>query len=322
MWRCINLAVGSALLAATAFAASPEPYPVKPIKLVVPFGTGSASDSRARLTAQYMAKTLGQPVIVDNQPGAQGLIGAGVVARSAPDGYTILIGGVTINAANASLFKKLPYDMKNDFEPISKLGTAPLVLVVGSTSRFTSVQSIISDAKSNPGALSFASGAASSRVAGEMFRAMTGGLDLIHVPYKGNGQSLIDIIAGRVDMSFIDLSTVLTHIQDGKLKPLAVTSKQRSRFLPDVPTMIEAGVIGYELTGWSALYAPAKTPAAIVAKLNEAIVKASEDPQFVETILKNGGDSEVSSPSELAAFTAAEAQKWSAAIRAAGIEPD
>jgi tripartite-type tricarboxylate transporter receptor subunit TctC len=321
MWRCIKLAVG-ALLTATAFAASAETYPSKPIKLVVPFGTGSSSDFRGRITAQYMAKTLGQPVIVDNQPGAQGIIGAGMVARSAPDGYTLLLGGVTINAANASLFKKLPYDMKNDFEPISRLGTSPMVLVVAQTSRFNSVQSIISDAKANPGALSFASGAASSRVAGEMFKTMAGGLEMIHVPYKGNGQSLGDIIAGRVDMSFIDLSTVLNQIQDGKLKALAVSSKQRSPFLKDVPTLIETGLIGYELTGWSAMYAPARTPAAIIAKLNEAIVKASEDPQFVATLLKQGARSEFSSPSELAAFTAAEAQKWSAAIRAAGIQPE
>jgi tripartite-type tricarboxylate transporter receptor subunit TctC len=322
MWRCLSLALSSVLLAAGAFAASPENYPTKPIKLIVPFGAGSGSDFRGRITAEYMAKSLGQPIIVDNQPGAQGLLGAGAAARSAPDGYTLLLGGVTINAANARLFKKLPYDMKNDFEPISKLGSAPFVLVVGPASPFHSVQDVISSAKSTPGTLSFASGSAASRVAAEMFRTMTGQLDLIYIPYKGNANSLVDIIAGRVNMSFVDLTTALPNIQDGQLRPLAVTSKERSRFLTTVPTMIEAGVAGYELTGWSAMYAPARTPPAIIAKLNQAIVRAFDDSQFQQALLKSGAEAEVSSPSELATFTLSEVVKWSTAIRAAKIEPD
>lgn len=298
-------------------------YPNKPVKLIVPFAAGSGSDFLARLVAQHMSGPLGQPVVVENVPGAQGVLGAGNAARALPDGYTLLLGGVSINAANESFFKKLPYDMKKSFDPVSKLGGAPLVLVVANSATAGSTSELIAKVRARPGTFSFASGSASSRVAGEMFKARAGGMDAIHVPYKGSAQALIDLMAGQVNFMIVDLNTCLPHIHSGKLKALAVTGAQRTAFLPDVPTMAEAGVADYELTGWSALYAPAGTPKAVIEKLNSSIRAAAASPDYEASLRKNGfGPAEASSPAELGMFTQTETAKWSASIKAAGILPE
>jgi len=320
MNRLVPATLLAALLVAPSLSSAQGDYPSKPIRFVVPFAAGSTSDLLARVVGQNVATTLGQPLIVENVAGAGGAIGAQQVARATPDGYTILLGGVSINAANQFLYKKLSYNMKEDFAPISKLGTAALAFLVQPTDPAKTVSEFIVEVKAQPGKLSFASGSASSRVAGEMFKAQAGGLDLVHVPYKGSSQALVDLMGGQVSMAIVDLGTAMPHIQSGKLKALAVTSAVRVPFLPNISTMIEAGLPNYELTGWSAVYAPAKTPKPLLDRLSSAFIKSMNDKDVIAQLQRVGMQANASTPDELGTFTLSETKKWSAAIGAAGIE--
>jgi tripartite-type tricarboxylate transporter receptor subunit TctC len=309
------------LPAGTQHVLAQDSYPSRVIKFVVPFAAGSATDTLARVLGQHMTASLGQGVVVDNMPGASGFLAAQNVARAEPDGYTVLITSSTTHAANQNLFKKLPYDPIGSFEPVTKLGTITLALVVNPSVPASSAQELIAYAKANPEALTFGSGSSSSRIAGEMLKTLAG-IDMVNVPYKSNPQAVTDLLGGQISLVFADISTTLPQAKAGKVKALAVSSPQRTPLAPDLPTMAEAGVPGYDLTAWFAAFVPAGTPKPIVDKLNTAFKAALADPKTTETLLGAGIEPTSSTPDELKAFVVAETDKWAKIVKAAGIEPE
>ncbi len=317
-------ALAATLGLALAFGAAPavaETYPSRPIKFVVPFSAGSATDTLARVLAQNVSASLGASVVVENVPGANGQIAASQVARAAPDGYTILITSNSTHASNQALYKKLSYDHVKDFEPISKLGSITLALVVNPSVPVTTAQEFIAYAKANPGKLTFGAGSASSRLAVEMLKSQAG-VDILYVPYKSNPQAVTDLLGGQVQVMFADISTTLPSARAGKLKALAVSSAERSSLAPDLPTMREAGLKDYELTAWFAAFAPAKTPKDITDTLDKAFIKAMGEKSVQDTLIGAGIEPSSSTPAELAAFVASETKKWAEITKAAGIEPE
>ena len=296
-------------------------YPSRVVKFVVPFAAGSATDTLARVLGEKMSASLGQPVVVDNMPGASGFLAAQNVARAEPDGYTVLIATNTTHAANQSLFKKLPYDPVADFAPVGKLGTITLALVVNPAVPATSVAELIAYAKDHPGEVTFGSGSSSSRIAGEMLKSLAG-IDLLNVPYKSNPQAITDLLGGQISMVFADIATTLPQAEAGKVKALAVSGPERTPLAPDLPTMREAGVAGYDLTAWFAAFVPAGTPAPVVVKLNAAFAAALTDPAATKTLLGAGIEPAASTPAELAAFVGTETEKWASIVKSAGIEPE
>ena len=264
----------AALAAFATLAHAQTPYPTKPIRIVVPFPAGGTTDILARAVAQRLTETLGQPVVVDNRPGAGGNIGAELVAKAAPDGYTLLMGTVGTHAINASLYAKMPYDHVRDFAPVILVAGVPNVLVINPALPVNSVQELIAYGKANPGKLNFASSGngTSIHLSAELFKTMTG-VQMAHVPYKGSAPALVDLMGGQVQLMFDNLPSALPQIKAGKLKALAVTSAQRSSALPDVPTVIESGLPGFEASSWFGLLAPAGTPKDIIAKLNGEVAK-------------------------------------------------
>lgn len=307
--------------ALTAPAQAQQPYPAKPIKVIVPFSAGSATDVVARMVGNKLAEAWGQQVVIDNKPGASGIIAATAAAKSPPDGYTLFFTSNTTQAANPSLFPNLPYDPVTDFVPVAPMATAANLLVVSTSLGVSSVKELIQLAKAQPGKLSFASGSSLSRVNGEMFKSMTG-IDIVHIAYKSNPQGVTDLLAGHVQLMFTDTVTALPHVKAGKLKALGIGSGKRSAVLADVPTVAEAGVPGYDLTGWLAVFAPAGTPQAVVNKLNEEINRILVLPEVRERLLQTGLDPLAGSPAELGALVRNEIPKWARIIKEAGIKPD
>ncbi|TCT05622.1 Bug family tripartite tricarboxylate transporter substrate binding protein [Aquabacter spiritensis] len=319
--RRAGLAGGLALLLAGAVPAGAETFPTKSIRFVVPFSAGSATDTLARVVGQSVSQQLGQPVVVENVPGANGQIAASQVARAAPDGYTVLITSNSTHASNQALVKKLSYDHVKDFEPITTLGTITLALVVNPAVPVATTQELIAYAKANPGKLSFGAGSTSSRLAVEMLKSQAG-VDILYVPYKSNPQAVSDLLGGQISLMFADISTTLPAARAGKLKALGVSSAERSALAPNLPTMREAGIAGYELTAWFAAFAPAKTPADVVATLNKALVTAMGDKTVAAALVSAGIEPSSSTPAQLAAFVQSETKKWAEITKAAGIEPE
>ena len=317
--------LGSTLLAATALCTLPVlaqgAFPSKPIRMIVSVGAGGATDSLTRRLADRLSKSLGQGVVVENQPGGSGVIAAQTVARAAPDGYTLLIGTNTTHAGNASFLKNMPYDPVNDFEPVSRLGIAALVLSLNSSVPANTVPEFIAYAKANPGKIAFGAGTGSARLASEMLKARAG-IDILSVPYKSNAQALTDLRGGQIQLLMGDIALMLPHIRSGAVKGLAVSSAQRSASMPELPTLQEAGVPGYELVGFIAAFAPAKTPEPIVRKLNEEIGKILRDKEFVSGMTALGVDAAPTSPEGLRAWVVLETRKWAELARAAGIQPE
>lgn len=318
--RFLVTAMALALAGVEGLAAQ-DGYPTRVIRFVVPFSAGSATDVLARILGERVSASLGQPVVVDNVPGASGMLGAGQVARAEPDGHTVLIGTNTTNAANPSLFKTVPYDPVADFAPVAKLGTTPLALVVNPGVPAASVRELVDQAKAHPGELSFGAGSASSRLAAEMFKSLAG-IDVLHVPYKSNPPAMTDLLGGQISFMIADLATTLPHARDGRLKALGVSTAGRTALAPDLPTIAEAGVPGYELTAWFAAFAPADTPGPVVTKLHATLAAALADPEVAAKLRGAGIEASPGTPDELRAFAAAETKKWAASIRAAGIEPE
>ncbi|MBL0917751.1 MAG: tripartite tricarboxylate transporter substrate binding protein [Hydrogenophaga sp.] len=310
--------VAAALAVPTAFA---QAFPTKPITFVVPFAAGSATDSLARAVGQAVAAKGGQPVVVDNKAGASGQIAAQQVAKSAADGYTVLITTNTTHAANEHLYKKLSYDPVKDFAPISGLGKGGQIMVVRADAPYKNVGEVLAAARQAPGKLSFGSGSSSSRVAGELFQQMAK-VQLLHVPYRSNPMGITDLLGGQITMMFTDASTGVPQITAGKLRALGVTSIKRTAVLPDVPTIDEAGVKGYDMGYWFAAYAPAGTPAPVVAKLNELVLDALKSGPVLQFFASSGGEVFPTTPDELGKFQATETAKWGQVIKAAGIEPE
>ena len=296
-------------------------FPTKPVTFVVPFAAGSATDQLARALGQSVTADTRQPVVIDNKAGASGMIAAQAVAKAPADGYSVLITTNTTHAANEHLYKKLSYDPVKDFAPVTGLGKGGQVLVVNASTPYKSVGELLAAAKKNPGKLSFGSGSSSSRMAGEMLKQLAG-VDILHVPYKSNPLAITDLLGGQIDLMITDTSTGVPQVKAGKLRALGYSTQKRSAQLPDVPTLDEAGVKGYDMGYWFAAYVPANTPAPVVARLNELLAKATRSPAAQAFYDTAGSEAWTTTSEELARFQAAETQKWGKVIKAAGIEAE
>jgi tripartite-type tricarboxylate transporter receptor subunit TctC len=307
-----------ALVAATTLAGAAN-YPDRTITVVVGFPPGGASDILARILTDKLGRLLGQPVIVDNRPGAGGNVAGEFVAHAAPDGYTLLIGNNAILATNASLYSNVGYDAMKDFAPVSLIGTQANVLVVNPNVPAHSLAELIALAKANPGKLNFASSGygLAAHLAGELFKAQAH-IDIVHVPYKGSAPALEDVIAGQDQMMFATTSGVMGFLTNGQVRALAVTTLKRTAILPDIPTMDEAGLPGFEATTWHGLVAPAGTPPAIIDTLHGALVETLADPDVQKKLAALGVDIGPDSPAEFLAYIKAEIPKWAAIIKASG----
>lgn len=295
-----------------------EAWPSQPIKFIS--CCAGIIDSIARVLGDQVAEYAKQPVVVDVKPGANGMIGADYVAKSKPDGYTIFIGTNSTHAANQSLFKKLPYDYVNDFVPISGIGQGIIMLVVNNNLPVKNVAELTALAKTRPGKISFGWGSSSARAASHLYRQMAG-INLVDVPYKTNPQATTDVVGGQIDMMFADMATAVPLVKAGRLRALAISGKSRVSVLPDVPTMAEAGVPGYDLTWWIAAWAPAGTPKEAVVKMNKWLGQAIVTKKTQEYFLNIGLENFASTPEELGKFQVAEHDKWKKIITTAGIEP-
>jgi tripartite-type tricarboxylate transporter receptor subunit TctC len=300
-------------------AALAQPYPSKPVKLVVPFPAGSATDQIARVVGQELQVALGQPFVIDNKPGAQGTIAAEGVAKSAPDGYTLMVTTNTPQAAAPSLFKQLRYDPVKDFAPVARLGTISFMIMVTPEFPAKNLKEFLAYAKANPGKLSAGYGSAGSQVSQAMLRSMAK-IEFIDVPYKGLPQAITDVMGGAVSFTFADLANALSQLKGGKLRGIAVTSERRSALAPDVPAIAEE-LKGYELIAWFALMAPAGTPKDIVSGLHAAAAKALAKPEVGSKFGTLGTDIAPMNPAELEGFIKSEITKWARMAKEAGIQP-
>jgi len=305
-----------ALLVATHAAAD---YPERPIRFVVPQAPGSATDNVARLIAPELARQLGQSVVVDNRPGGALTIGIDAVAKSAPDGYTIGMGPVGALAITRHMVEKLPYDIERDLQPVALVSTGYMLLAASPKAPFTTVRELIAYAKANPGKLSNASSSNGSpgHVSGELFKYMTG-TEIVHVPYKGGPPAIADLIAGNVQLMFESTNSIAAHVKAGRVRALAVTGLQRSHSLPEVPTMIEAGVPGYEVTAWSGIIAPAGLPRAVLERLNTAVNVAINEPVTKERLAQLGSEGGGGTPEEFGALIRRDSAKWADVIKRSG----
>ena len=319
--RLLAAVVTIVSMAALGGPAAAQTYPAKPVTFIVPFAAGSATDQLARALGTAITQETKQAVVVDNKAGASGMMAAQAAARSAADGYTVLITTNTTHAANEHLYKKLPYDPVKDFVPVTGLGKGGQVLVVKAESPYKTVADLVAKAKKDPGKLTFGSGSSSSRVAGEMFKQLTH-TDILHVPYKSNPNALTDLLGGQIDFMITDTATGVPHIKGGKLRALGVSTTRRIPMLPEVPTIDEAGVKGYDMGYWFAAYVPAGTPAPVVSRLRELLVSGTKSAAARSFYEGTGSDAWTTTPEELAKFQVAEAQKWGRVIKAAGIEAE
>jgi tripartite-type tricarboxylate transporter receptor subunit TctC len=308
------------LLSLSALPVCAQPYPSKPVRLVVPFPAGSATDQVARVMGQQFQEAMGQPFVVENKPGAQGAIAATEVAKAAPDGYTIMVTTNTPQAANPSLFKKLNYDPVKDFAPIARLGTISFMLMVRPDFPARDLKEFLAHARKNPGKLSGGYGSAGSQVSQAMLRSM-GKVDFIDVPYKGLPQAITDVMGGSTSFTFADLANALSQIKGGKLRGIAVTSQKRSPLAPEVPAIAEE-LPGYELIAWFALVAPANTPREVVTRVHDVTAKALAKPDVQARFAALGTDVAPMNPQELGAFIQSEIAKWAKMAKAAGIQPE
>ena len=310
------LAAGATLLAPTANA---QTFPTKPIHIVVPFPPGGSTDLLARRIGEKLHAAWGQPVVVDNRPGAGGTIGSDFVAKAAPDGYTLLMGVTGTNAISGSLYPNLPYDVVKSFAPVSLVVSAPLVLVSTPSFPARTVKDVVALLKARPGSVSYGSAGngTSMHLTGEMFK-IDAGVHMVHIPYRGTAGALQDLMAGQLQLMFGDFLIVLPQVQAGKIEAIAVTSKQRSPLLPNVPTIAESGYPGFEALSWQGMFAPAGTPPAIVEQLNREVNKALASPDMHEFFGSRGFTLGGSTPAEFSDFVQAEVTKWGRIVKASG----
>jgi tripartite-type tricarboxylate transporter receptor subunit TctC len=314
----VSLAAGGSALLAGAGHTAAQTYPTQPIRLIVPYSAGGPTDALARIVGQKLGERLKQNVVVENKPGASGMIGADVVATAPPDGHTILI-NASLHVITPSLYEKMSHDPLNDFAPITNLGSVPLILVVNKDVPAKSVAELLALAKANPGKLTFASSGigASSHLAGEMLKTMTG-TNLSHVPYRGSGPALNDVIAGHVSMMIDTSPASLPHVEAGSLRVLGVSTAARIPNLPDVPTIAEAGVPGFEITSWYGVWVPRRTPKDIVTKLNSEFQAMFQDPDLRQRFARLGATPVGGTPEEFDAFCRSELDRWAGVVKASG----
>jgi len=317
------IAIAAAIALAVPGLASGQAYPAKPIHFIVPYPAGGPLDTVARLLGQKVSESVRQPVIVENRPGAGGNIGADLVAKSPPDGYTILMGAVATHAINPTLYAHIPYDPVKDFAPVTQVASTPNVLVVNPSLPVASVKEFIAYAKAHPDALNFGSGSTGSagHLAGELFKAMAG-VRMVHVPYKGAGPAMQDLIGGRIQLMFDNLASSLAQMRAGRVKALAVTTAKRSSLAPELPTIAESGLPGFDISTWFGVFAPGGTPRDVVERLHAEFVKALADPAVRETMLKLGAEPVGNTPAEFAAYIQSEARKYAEVIKASGARVD
>lgn len=313
----------SLAIALPSLAWAQDKYPSKPITLICPYAAGGNADQRSRQIGRFISTALGQPVIVDNKPGAGGNIGTEAVARAKPDGYTIGMGNFAPLAVNPTMFKKMNFDPAKDLVAVCLIEKGPLMLMVPANSPFKSVKDIVAAAKASPGKLSFASGGlgGSHHLSGEMFKSLAG-LSITHIPYKGGAPATTDLMGGQVDMMFEQMYSAAPSIRAGKLRALAITSKTRSPLFSELPTMAESGVPGFEVQNWQGLVAPAGTPAALIKLLNETVNKALADPTIKEQMLGQGNELGGGTPEQFATLIKSEADRWGKLVKSANIKPE
>ena len=315
--------VVSILLCLAAIGVHAQPYPSKPIRYIVPFAPGGTTDILGRMVAAGLSSSFGQPVVVENKPGQAGSIGAAELARAAPDGYTLGGGTISSHAINASLYPRLPYDPLKDFAPITMLATLPNMLIVHPSLGVNNVQELVTALKANPNKYSFGSAGngTSQHISGELFKIMTG-TQMQHIPYKGSGPMIPDLLAGTIQLSFENITTAYPQVRGGKLKALAVTSSKRSFVAPEVPTMSEAGLTGYDISSWQAMYAPAGTPREIISRLHAETVKALRAPENQKKLSELGLDAGGMAPEELLALMRSDIPRLGKVVRESGAKVD
>jgi len=321
--RRVVLALASVALLLPAPGHLQATYPNKPIRIVVPFAPGGSTDLLARRVGDKLAAAWGQPVVVDNRPGAGGTIGADFVAKSAPDGYILLAGVTGSNAIAQALYPKLPYDVMKDFSPVSMIVSAPLVLAVNPDVEAKTAAEFLALVKSQPGALSYGSAGngTSMHLTGEMYK-QAAEVSMVHVPYRGSAGMLTDLMSGQIQVTFGDVLVLLPQIEAGKIRALAVTSKARLPILPDVPTLNEAGLKGFEALSWQGIFAPAGTPPELVEKLSAAVNRAMQSPDIKDYFAARGFIVEGTTPEAFKAFIASEVKKWTPIVKSSGVQAD
>jgi tripartite-type tricarboxylate transporter receptor subunit TctC len=316
------LALGT-LGASCAFAQGAANYPSKPIRILVPFPAAGTTDILARAVGNEMQKAWGQPVVVENRPGAGGNLGSDVVAKAAPDGYTLLVGAVSPQAINVTLYPKMPYDVMRDFAHITLIAVVPNLLEVHPSVPVKTVKELIDLAKSKPGALSYASSGSGTSIhlSAELFKSMAG-VDMLHIPYKGSAPAITDLMAGQVQLMFDNLPSSIAQVKAGRLRAIAVTTLTRSPALPDVPTIAESGLPGYDASSWFGMHAPAGTPKDIVNKIHGVVAKALRTPEMIERLSTQGAQPVGNTPEEFTEFVRAEIAKWAKVVKASGARVD
>lgn len=320
--RVLSMLVAGLGVLATATGQA-QTYPTRAITLIVPFPAGGTTDILGRFVGQALSAAWNQPVVVENRGGAGGNIGAAAVAKAAPDGYTLLVGTVGTHAINASLYTKMPYDTLKDFAPVTQIASVPNMLVVTPSLPVGSVTELIAYAKANPGKLNMASSGngTSIHLSGELFKVMTG-VDMVHVPYKGSAPALNDLMGGQVQLMFDNMPSALPQVKGGTLKALAVTTATRSPAMPDLPTVAEAGVPGFEASSWFGVFAPAGTPKEIVVKLQTEIARILKSPEMTERLAQQGAVAVGNTPDEFGAYVQSELVKWAGVVKASGARVD
>lgn len=321
-----RLAVGlcASLVFSVGYAqTTPFPYPNRPIRIIVTVPPGGAADLIARTISSNLATALNQAVVVENHPGASGTLAAGLVAKAAPDGYTLLQNSITTHGIGPHLYPKLPYDPVKDLTPVSMLAQLPLIMTVNANLKIDSLKDLIAAAKQRPGQLAFASSGngGAPHMAGELLKSI-GGIDLLHVPYRGSGPAVADLVGGQVQIMFDGAPSLRPHIQSGKIKALAAANKRRTLLMPELPTFAELGYPGVEVSLWYGLMAPGGTPASIIAKLNSEINKILQSPDINERFLAQGIEPMVGSPDQAASFMRQESDRWGPVVKRVGVKVD
>lgn len=323
MRRALACIVGWSMILAVNGPVWAQQYPSKPVRIVVPYAVGGTTDILARILADELTRTLGQSVVPDFRPGAGGTIGSDHVAKSEPDGHTIVMGTPGSHATSPSLYSTLPYDPQKDFAPIALMAMVPNVVVVHPSIQAKSIADLIGLMKASPGKFHYGSAGvgATTHLTGELFKTMAG-VDIVHVPYKGSGQAMIDLVGGHIQMMFENLPGAMSHVKSGNIRALAVTGARRSPADANLPTVAEAGVPGFDVVSWFGILAPARTPRPIVDKLNGAIVAAIGKPEVKARMLELGAEPAPGTPEDFAKLIGDERERWAKVIKAAGIQPN
>ena len=314
-------AIAAATLAPLSAAA--QAYPTKPVTIIVPFAAGGTTDILARIVGQALNTELGQSVIIDNRAGAGGNIGGALAAKAQPDGYTLFMGTVGTHAINGALYKKMPFNPIKDFAPLTRVATVPNLLVANPNQPFKTVKELITYAKAHPGKINYGSSGNGSSIhlSGDLFKSMAK-VDMVHVPYKGSAPAVTDLLGNQIGIMFDNMPSAIQHVRAGKLVPIAVTTAKRSPELPDVPTIAEAGVPGYEATSWFGMFAVAGTPKPVLDKLHTALAKVLKQPDVQKKIGEQGGEVVVDTPEQFAAFIKTETAKWGKVVKESGATVD